>query len=74
MLICGIFTRETVFVKRQQRRGNTTLALVRSFKYTFKDKNARFLILAEFCFLTGIFGRLGIMSYYFIYVLKNRSL
>lgn len=50
MLICGIFTRETVFVKRQQRRGNTTLALVRSFKYTFKDKNARFLILAEFLF------------------------
>ena len=74
MLICGIFTRETVFVKRQQRRGNTTLALVRSFKYTFKDKNARFLILAEFCFLTGIFGRLGIMSYYFIYVLKKSEL
>lgn len=74
LLICGIFTRETVTVRRQQRRKNTTLALWRSFRYTFRDRNARLLIMAEFCFLTGIFGRLGIMSYYFIYVLKKPEL
>lgn len=74
LLICGIFTKENVMVKRKQRRGSTTLALFRSFQYTFKDRNARLLIMAEFCFLTGIFGRLGIMSYYFIYILHKPEL
>ncbi len=54
--------------------GGTTLALIRSFQYTFKDRNARLLIMAEFCFLTGVFGRLGIMSYYFVYILKQPGL
>lgn len=72
-LICFFASKEEVQVKTQ-RRGNTTLALFRSFRYTFEDKNARRLILAEFFFLTGVFGRLGIMTYYFIYILKNAKL
>lgn len=48
--------------------------LFNSFKYTFKDKNAVALVLAMFMFLTGIFGRIGIMAYYFIYVLGNATL
>lgn len=32
------------------------------------------MVLAMFLFLTGIFGRLGIMAYYFIYVLGNPGL
>ena len=50
------------------------MALIRSFKYTFSDRNALMLILAMFMFLTGVFGRLGIMAYYFIYILKNAAL
>lgn len=48
--------------------------LATSFKYTFKDRNAMFLILAMFMGLTGMFGRIGIMAYYFIYILKNPAL
>lgn len=69
-LVCVFTTRETVEVKKQ-KRGNTTLALIRSFKYTFADRNARLLVLSEFLFLAGVFGRLGIMTYYFIYILDN---
>lgn len=72
-LLCFFSSRETVQVKRQVR-GNTTLALIRSFRYTFEDRNARMLIGAEITFLTGIFGRLGIMTYYFIYVLNSALL
>ncbi|MCI6997353.1 MAG: glycoside-pentoside-hexuronide (GPH):cation symporter [Eubacterium sp.] len=48
--------------------------LAKSFKYTFQDRNAVSLVMAMFMFLTGIFGRLGIMAYYFIYVLGNPAL
>lgn len=51
--------------------GDTMKNLVKSFQYTLKDRNAVFLILAMFTFLTGLFGRIGIMAYYFIYVMGN---
>lgn len=69
--ICAAFTKETVGNQRHQRRDSTTRALIRSFQYTFSDRNALLLILAELAFLTGIFGRLGIMAYYFIYILNR---
>lgn len=72
-VLCFLSSRETVKVKRQVR-GNTTLALLRSFRYTLEDRNARMLIGAEITFLTGVFGRLGIMTYYFVYVLDNALL
>lgn len=50
---------------------DTVKKLISSFKFTFKDRNAVFLMLAMMIFLTGLFGRLGIMAYYFIYVMRN---
>ncbi len=73
-LVCGVTTRETIVDKRMQKRGHVVIALLRSIRFTFQDANARNLVIAEFFFLIGIFGRLGIMSYYFIYVLKNTLL
>lgn len=72
--ICFASSKEVIRPRRQQRRGNTTLALIRSFRYAFSDRNARLLILAMLVFLVGVFGRLGIMAYYFIYVLDNPGL
>lgn len=72
-LVCFFSSKETVTVKRQVR-GNTTLALIRSFRYLLEDRNAILLIAAEITFLTGVFGRLGIMTYYFVYVLDNTIL
>ena len=45
--------------------------LAASFKYTFKNRDAVFLMLAMFTFLTGLFGRIGIMAYYFIYIMGD---
>lgn len=72
--ICFASSKEVIGPKREQRRGNTLLALIRSFRYAFSDRNARLLILAMLVFLIGIFGRLGIMAYYFIYILEKPGL
>ncbi len=48
--------------------------LLYSFKHTLSDRNALFLVLAMITFLTGLFGRIGIMAYYFIYIMKNPAL
>lgn len=69
--LCVYSTKETVQPKRVQKRQNVLRALLRSFQYVMSDRNAVFLILAMMFFLTGLFGRLGIMAYYFIYVLRN---
>ncbi len=71
---CFLSTNEVIGNNKKQRRGSTTLALIRSFKYTFSDRNAVLLVMAMFLFLTGVFGRVGIMAYYFIYVLGNAKL
>lgn len=55
----------------KQTLGETMRKLARSFQITFKDRNAVFLMLAMLTFLTGLFGRIGIMAYYFIYIMKN---
>lgn len=69
-LICFASTKE-VIGGGEQKKENAVKNLIDSFKVTFRDHNAKFLILAMLCFLTGIFGRLGIMAYYFIYVLGD---
>ena len=68
--ICFFSTKE-VIGGGTKKKENVVMNLFASFKMTFSDHNARFLILAMLCFLTGIFGRLGIMAYYFIYILNN---
>lgn len=44
--------------------------IVSSFKNAFKDWNVAWLMIAMIIYLTGIFGRIGVMAYYFIYVLQ----
>lgn len=69
--ICGGSSKEVIEPRLEQRRQNVLKALLRSFRYIAEDKNAVLLLLAMFTFLTGLFGRLGIMAYYFIYILEN---
>lgn len=68
--IC-VFTTKEVIGGGAKRKENAVMNLIHSFQQAFSDHNTRYLILAMLCFLTGIFGRLGIMIYYFIYVTHN---
>ncbi len=72
-IICFVTTKEVIGggAKKTGEKESVVKNLFTSFKMTFKDHNARFLVLAMFCFLTGIFGRLGIMACYFIYILGD---
>lgn len=75
--ICFASTREVLGKKDTDKKEtirDTMKNLVASFKFTFKDRNAVFLMLAMVFFLTGLFGRIGIMAYYFIYILKDAAL
>lgn len=71
--VCFVSTKEIIGQKSDEKKkiGDTVKDLVSSFKFTFKDRNAVFLMLAMLTFLTGLFGRIGIMAYYFIYIMKN---
>ena len=72
--VCFASTKEIIGRKagaEKETIGDTVKNLLASFKFTFKDRNAVFLMLAMLTFLTGLFGRIGIMAYYFIYVMKN---
>ena len=72
--VCFVSTKEIIGKKDKAKKesiGDTMKKLLNSFKYTFKDRNAVFLMLAMLIFLTGLFGRIGIMAYYFIYIMKN---
>lgn len=75
-LICVGSTKEIIGggAKSDGKKESTVKNLINSFKLTFKDRNAAMLIIAMIFFLTGIFGRLGIMSYYFIYCLGDSLL
>lgn len=53
---------------RKQVKAHTGLLIV------LKDRNTMTLIVAMTFFLTGIFGRLGIMLYYYLYVLNDPTL
>lgn len=73
-LVCFASAKEIIGKKADEKKetiGDTMKNLVASFKYTFKDRNAVFVMLAMLTFLTGLFGRIGIMAYYFIYIMKN---
>lgn len=70
--VCFASTKEILGSSgKKEGVGDTMKNLVNSFKYTFKDRNAVFLMLAMLTFLTGLFGRIGIMAYYFIYIMGN---
>ena len=72
--VCFVSAKEIIGRKPGEKKetiGDTMKNLAASFKYTFKDRNAVFVMLAMLTFLTGLFGRIGIMAYYFIYIMKN---
>lgn len=72
--VCFASAKEIIGRKDDAKKetiGDTMRNLVASFKYTFKDRDAVFLMLAMLTFLTGLFGRIGIMAYYFIYIMGN---
>lgn len=76
-LICFSASKENIGRKEGEEKqtiGGTMKNLAASFKYTFKDKNAVFLMLAMLIFLVGLFGRIGIMAYQYIYIMKNPGL
>ena len=71
---CFKSTREVISGGNQdatEKKVNPVLNILNSFKNAFKDWNVACLMVALIFYLTGIFGRIGIMSYYFIYVLSN---
>lgn len=75
--ICFSASKEIIGLHNNEKKetiGDTMKNLVASFKYTLKDRDAVFLILAMLFGMTGMFGRIGIMSYYFIYILNNAAL
>lgn len=73
--LCFVTTKEVIGNEQSKvKRGSVLKAIFNSFKYAFKDRNATLLIIAMFLFLLGVFGRLGIMAYYFIYVLKDPTI
>ena len=70
LLIAFRGTEEKIGVPRSQKqvKAHTGLLIV------LKDRNTMTLIIAMTFFLTGIFGRLGIMLYYYLYVLNDPAL
>ena len=65
--VCFASSKEIIGRKADAKKetiGGTMKNLAASFKYTFKNRDAVFLMLAMFTFLTGLFGRIGIMAYY----------
>ena len=58
----------------QNEKRNVIAEIFKSFWETIKDRDSGMLILAMILFLTGIFGRLGVMLYYFIYIFHKPML
>lgn len=57
--------------KSGQLKKNAVVEIVTSFMRAFQDRNVACLMIAMIFYLTGLFGRIGIMVYYFIYILKD---
>ena len=74
--ICYFSSKEVVsggsLAKNEKR--NVIAEIFKSFWETIKDRDSGMLILAMILFLTGIFGRLGVMLYYFIYIVHKPML
>lgn len=73
--ICVASTKEVISggKKHTGEKENIIANLIKSFQMTFQDRNALIMIIAMLLYLTGIFGRIGIMAYYFIYILKDAA-
>lgn len=54
-----------------EKKENPVIVILKSFKNAFKDWNVAWLMIALIFYLTGIFGRIGVAAYYFIYILGD---
>ncbi len=70
LLIAFRGTKENIGIPQSQKQVNARTGLL----IVMKDRNTMTLIIAMTFFLTGIFGRLGIMLYYYLYVLNDPKL
>ncbi|MFJ6989213.1 MAG: MFS transporter [Limosilactobacillus mucosae] len=74
--VCYFSSNEVVsggsLVRTEKR--NVIIEIFKSFWETIKDRDSGMLILAMILFLTGIFGRLGVMLYYFLYIVHKPML
>lgn len=72
-LFCVGTTKEVVFDRgnKKEKKKGVLKEFWQSLKVTFADHDIRMLILANIFILIGIFGRFGIISYYFIYVVGD---
>lgn len=72
--LCFRSTKEVISGGTQnsgEKQVNPLINILSSFKNAFKDWNVACLMIAMIFYLTGIFGRIGVMAYYFIYVLGD---
>lgn len=73
-VLCFKATKEVIGGGNHETEGkkeNPLVNMLRSFQNAFKDWNVAWLMIAMIFYLTGVFGRIGIMAYYFIYVLGD---
>ncbi len=74
-LACFASTKEVIgggnSSKTGEKKPNPVIMIAKSFASAVKDWNVAWLMIAMIVSLTGLFGRIGIMVYYFIYILDN---
>lgn len=74
-LICFASTKEVIgggnARAKGEKRPNPVIMIIKSFAGAVKDRNVAWLMTAMIVYLTGLFGRIGIMVYFFIYILKD---
>lgn len=72
-IFCFLSTKEVIGGGRASDapKQNVVVTILTSFVKAFRDKNVAWLMIAMILYLTGLFGRIGIMIYYFLYVLQD---
>ncbi len=73
-LICFKSTKEVISGNNQDVNApkvNPVIMILSSFKNAFKDWNVACLMIAVLLYLIGIFGRISVMFYYFLYILEK---
>lgn len=72
--ICVASTKEIIGGGTRQKESHVVRELLTSFKLTFSDRNSRLVMIAIILCLTGLGGRLGVISYFFVYVINNPAM
>lgn len=74
-IVCVASTREVIVPAMEQRKkGDGLKKAWTSFKIAFSDHDTRYLLLGMLFTLVGAIGRMGVLFYYFNYVLNNALL